>query len=209
MGPFYSGNAVRACRQLLADLLIVAWCGLAWLTSERLRESIQAMIEPGAQASARLDSVSADLQDTASEAGRLPLIGSTMSDQLRSLAEWTAALAGSGDAQLSALARAGDWAVTGVLATAIAIGLLAWAPPRIRFVRASLQLGGVGSTEGGDALLALRAMSSQPIRRLRRVHPDPVTAWRHNDPHVVRALAGLELREYGRRHRPASVRAGR
>ncbi len=204
MGPFYSGNVVRAGRQVLADLLILLWFGASWLLSVRLREEIQSMLEPGVRAAARLDHVSTQLGRTAEQTGDLPLVGSALADPLRSLAQVTGTLASTGDAQVASLARAGEWVSVGVLATAVAIGLLAWAPPRIRFVRASAQLGGVRSNAGADALLALRAMSSQPVRRLRRIHPDPVAAWRREDAEVVAALAGLELREHGWRYRPAS-----
>src|ERR687890_435369 len=43
-------------------------------------------------------------------------------------------------------------------------------------------------------LLALRAITRRPVRRLLRVAPDPAGSWRRDDREVVRELAALELR---------------
>src|SRR6266545_1699921 len=51
-------------------------------------------------------------------------------------------------------------------------------------------------------VLALRALATQPLRRLSAVDDDPVAAWRQGDPETVAALADLELRRLGlRRHK--------
>ena len=49
----------------------------------------------------------------------------------------------------------------------------------------------------GAELLAVRAMASQPLRRLARVDPAVITGWRAGDPAATEALAALELRSLG------------
>ena len=74
--------------------------------------------------------------------------------------------------------------------------LFGWLPLRLWIRRAS-----VGSAlrtgSAGRDLLALRALARQPLRRLRAIHPDPVSAWRAGDTSTLDALAGLELRTLG------------
>ena len=58
--------------------------------------------------------------------------------------------------------------------------------------------GSAARVRGVDTdLLALRAMTNRPVRRLLRVSPDPAAAWRRDDREVVHALAALELRSLG------------
>jgi hypothetical protein len=46
---------------------------------------------------------------------------------------------------------------------------------------------------------ALRALNSQPLRRLLSISADPATAWRDHDPQAMNQLAALELRTLGLR----------
>ncbi|MDN5747479.1 MAG: hypothetical protein L0H64_02980 [Pseudonocardia sp.] len=48
-------------------------------------------------------------------------------------------------------------------------------------------------------LLALRALTRVPVRRLLAVCPDPAAAWRRDDRDTVRWLATLELADLGLR----------
>jgi hypothetical protein len=75
--------------------------------------------------------------------------------------------------------------------------LVIWLPLRIRYAR--LAGAAVACRERDADLLALRALTSVPVRRLRTVTDDPASSWRRGDPDVVRALAALELRRLGLR----------
>jgi hypothetical protein len=48
-------------------------------------------------------------------------------------------------------------------------------------------------------LLALRAITRRPARRLLAVSPDPAAAWRRDDREIVHRLAALELAALGLR----------
>jgi len=45
-------------------------------------------------------------------------------------------------------------------------------------------------------------LANRPLAQLRRVHPDPATAWRIGDRAVIARLAALELRDLGLRPPP-------
>ena len=51
----------------------------------------------------------------------------------------------------------------------------------------------------GKDLLALRALATQPLRRLAALDPQIAAAWRRGDPRAVETLAALELRGLGLR----------
>jgi len=59
----------------------------------------------------------------------------------------------------------------------------------------------------GRDLLALRALTRQPLRRLVAIHPDPATAWRDHDTKALDSLAALELRTLGLRGWPPDADA--
>jgi hypothetical protein len=75
--------------------------------------------------------------------------------------------------------------------------LLVWLPVRVRYARAARSAIAVRSVDSD--LLALRAMTRLPVRRLLAVSPDPAAAWRRDDRSVVHGLAALELRSLGLR----------
>jgi hypothetical protein len=62
---------------------------------------------------------------------------------------------------------------------------------------------GLAVTPAGEQLLALRALTNRPPRKLTAISADPVGAWRREDSVTIRALAALELRAAG-----ITIRAG-
>ena len=81
--------------------------------------------------------------------------------------------------------------------------VLVWALLRVSWLRRAAALGRELDDPESQELLALRALVRQPPRRLQRLFPDPVAAWRSGDATALRALADLELAEVGLRSRPA------
>jgi hypothetical protein len=79
----------------------------------------------------------------------------------------------------------------------VLVVLLGWLPLRVRWIRRATAAVGLRDGNAGRDLLALRALANQPLRRLTRIDPDPVGAWRDGDRSTVNALAALELRRLG------------
>jgi hypothetical protein len=74
-----------------------------------------------------------------------------------------------------------------------------WLPLRIRWVRRAGSAARLRTVTAGRDLLALRALATQPLRRLLKVDPEIAALWRRGDPEAVEALARLELRSLGLR----------
>src|SRR6266702_1897848 len=107
-------------------------------------------------------------------------------------------LAGAGRDEQHAVGQLAWIAALLLLAVPVAVVLFGWLPLRLRWIRrASAAATWRTAGAAGRNLLALRALTNQPMRRLSTVDEDPVAAWRQGDPEAVAALADLELRRLG------------
>jgi len=91
---------------------------------------------------------------------------------------------GSGVAVLLAMA---------VVALPILVAVVPWLLLRLRFFRRKWTVTALAATPAGEQLLALRALTNRPPRKLVAVSADPVGGWRREDSVTIRALATLEL----------------
>lgn len=192
---FYAERPLRAARQVLADVLVVAWvvvcvqlAGAARGSIERLRGPASALTDAGA-------AVRGAFGEAARTAGGVPFVGD---DLARALGAGTGAgdsLAAAGREQLATISAVGFGAAVAVVVLGVAPVVLVWLPLRVRYAAAARS---AVTARAVDAdLLALRALSRLPVRRLLAVAPDPAAGWRRDDPAVVRDLAALELRSLG------------
>jgi hypothetical protein len=96
--------------------------------------------------------------------------------------------------------------VLAVLVTLLPIGYLAvrYLPERIRWITEAGAAARLLDQPGGEDLLALRALTNQPLSRLVRAEADPATAWREGR---TDRLAGLEIHRLGLHHRTRSSTA--
>lgn len=194
---WYAERPGRLAGQLLADLVVLVWVVVAVLVGSAVHTGVAALRGPAralADAGGRIESTFTGASQTASG---VPFVGD---DLARALTPGVDAGAG--------LARAGtDYGdAIGTLATAAGVlvplalllpVLLTWLPLRLRYARRA----GAAAAARFEApdLLALRALTRAPVRRVRAVGPDPVGAWRAGDPATVRRLADLELASLGLR----------
>ncbi|MCX2732733.1 hypothetical protein OOZ19_21050 [Saccharopolyspora sp. NFXS83] len=191
----YAQTPARAGRQVLHDLGAVAWCAVfAWL-SHRAYLAVLGLQAPGL----RMIDAGRDLErtmgDAARTASRVPLVGD---DLAGALDRGTAA----GDMLTDAGRTQVDAVSSGALAAAGLVVLLAliplvrwWLLPRIEYARAATAACEL-RTAAPD-LLALRALSTVPYRKLRAVHEDPAAAWREGSGAVIDSLAALHLARLG------------
>jgi hypothetical protein len=84
-----------------------------------------------------------------------------------------------------------------VLAIPVSLVLVLWIPARLQFINRSRTLRGLVDSHADIELLGLRALSTQPIRQLARISPNPVGDLRSGNWPVVVALAELELGSVG------------
>ncbi len=193
----YADFGPRRARQLVADIVAVAIIVLSVLAGMTVHDLIAGF----GRAFARLQDAGSGFQDTMGELGDslggIPLFG----DGVRELFENAAGAGGSladagrdGQAVVESIAVA---AGLGVAILPIAILLLGWLWPRVRFVLRARMTRSLLALEDGHALLALRALDDATAAELQRISPHPVRAWLAQDAEVVHRLAALEAREAG------------
>ncbi len=197
----YADLPGRRARQLLTDLLVVVWV-YAWV---RLGLWLHDLVEKLAAPGRKVESAGNGLADNLASAGgkidNVPGVGGSLATPFNKAADAARSLASAGHEQQQIV---GDLALALSLAlVAIPLGLVlfVWLPLRVRWIRrASAAAGLRGGTAGRD-LLALRALATQPLRRLAGLDPQIAAAWRRGDPDAVDSLAALQLRSLGLRQR--------
>jgi len=181
----YADRPARVVRQLLGDVLVVVLVYLSVRLGMAADDKVAALAGPGQEAEATARTVDDRMQDAAGQVGDAPLVGGTLAKPFESLAEASASLADSARAYQDTVADVAR--LTGlVLAGAPILLLLAvWLTLRLGWVveaSAATRLRRTGTA--GAELLAVRALASQPLRRLARVDPaSPISACtaRRND----------------------------
>jgi hypothetical protein len=81
----------------------------------------------------------------------------------------------------------------------VLFALLLWLPPLIRYARSAAAVRRIGQLDGGDDLLALRALTRLPARSLALVSDDPAGDWRKGRRRVIGELAAMEQNSLGLR----------
>jgi hypothetical protein len=193
----YADRPVIAVRQLLTDLLVVAWVG-AWIwAAVKLHDLVEQLAVPGQKVEGAGRGLADNLADAANKVDNVPGAGNALANPFDRAAEAARALADAGRQQQE---------VVGDLALALALALLVfplglvlfgWLPLRVRWMRRAGAATALRAGPAGRDLLALRALTNQPLRRLAALGPDVAAAWRDADPSTVDALAALELRGLG------------
>lgn len=197
-GPvWYAAQPSRRARQIVADLFAVLWCVVAAQGGRLLHDAVMRLGAPVVSLQEGTQAVEDQLNRLSARVADVPLVGAQLREAL------TTAGSSSGDARqvtadfLDSLARLALW-VGWLSALAVAaVVVVPWLVVRLRFVR---QVADVRRALGaGNALelLALRALTTRPMRDLLSVDVDPAGAWRRGDPVATRALAALELRDAG------------
>ncbi|MCU1661286.1 MAG: hypothetical protein QOI36_6249 [Pseudonocardiales bacterium] len=194
---FYAERPARVALQLMVDLLAIGWLVLWVLVAGAARDLILGLQGPGRTLVGAGDAMRGAFDDAARTAQQVPLVGD---DLARALGTGTGAgesLAAAGREQVETVATVASGAAIAIVLLAAMPVLLVWLPMRVRYARAARSAIAVRSVDSD--LLALRAMTRLPVRRLLAVSPDPAAAWRRDDRSVVHGLAALELRSLGLR----------
>jgi hypothetical protein len=204
----YADASPRRTRQVVGDVLFVAWL-LLWLwLANVVHDATLALAAPGR----RIESAGGDLSDKLHGAGQavegIPLVGDQVRSPFDGAGRAADQIAAAGTSQVEAVQHLAFWLAVAVAAIPVLLLVALYVPRRVRFARTA------GATQrfvDGPAdldLFALRAMAHQPVDRLAAVSDDPVRAWRDGDAGVVRALALLELRDAGLAPPPTGAAAG-
>lgn len=204
----YSDLPVRRTRQVLADLLVVAWVVLWVWVGGVVHDAVAVLAGPGRELAGAGSSFRGTMTSAGDSVDDLPLLDDRIAEPFRTAAGAGAGIEEAGNSFADAVETSA--VVLGVVTAAVPIVLVVlwWLVVRVRFARrAGAAQRFVDGAPDLD-LFALRAMANQPMERLARVTHDPAGAWRRGEPDVVRALAVLELRECGIKPPPVPAVSG-
>jgi len=193
----YSDFPARRTRQIVSDVIalaaIAAW---VWLGVFVYQLVIQ-LTDFGVQ----MEQAGAGFRETMTEAGDnlggVPIIGGGIRAPFDSASEAGAALEAAGLSQQQSVQQLATGLGIGIAVLPIAMILIIWLIPRLRFVRRASATKAQLRTGASLDLLALRALSSQKLATLAKVDADPLAGWRRGDAVIVRSLAELELKASG------------
>lgn len=195
----YGDRFGTALWQLLTDLFVVLWVWFWIRAAIRLYDLVQKLGVPGAKLETAGDGMAGGLGDAGKKVGRVPGVGDALSTPFTKAAQAAQAVADAGREQQAAVHDLALVLTGLLLVVPLGLVLFGWLPLRLRWIsRASAAASLRGGVAGRD-LLALRALATQPLRRLAAIDPDVSAAWRRGDPSTVEALAALELRGLGLR----------
>jgi len=178
---------------VIATLSIAAWVWFG-ITIYQLVSNLSAFGIQMQQAGAGFRQT---MTDVGENLGSIPLIGGGIRAPFDGASGAGAALEQAGLDQQIAVNQLATVLGIGIAALPIAMILLIWLIPRLRFVRRAGNAQAIMASKAGVDLLALRALANQRMAVIAEVDPDAMAAWRRGDETVMHRLAQLELRSAG------------
>ncbi|MEU8155538.1 hypothetical protein AB0B94_17890 [Micromonospora sp. NPDC048986] len=197
----YADRFPTAARQLLTDLLVVAWVYAAIRGALWLHDLVQKLAVPGQKLEGAGSGLADNLADAGGKVRRVPLVGDELTAPFRQAADAARGLADAGRDQQHLVDQLALALAIAVLIFPLGIVLFGWLPLRVRWMRRAGSATKLAAGPAGRDLLALRALATQPLGKLTRIGPDVAESWRRGDDATVDALAALELRQLGLRNR--------
>lgn len=193
----YSTRPGRLTAQLFSDFAVVVWTVLWLVVGLAVYDAIATIADAGRQVESGAHGIAGNLASAGHGAQHIPVVGDTISKPLDSASQAALDIAGAGHALDSAASWLAVLLAMAVVALPILIAVVPWLLLRLRFFRRKLTVTGLAATPAGAQLLALRALTNRPPRKLMAVSTDPVGGWRRDDPVTIGALVALELRSAG------------
>ncbi|MFD3330040.1 hypothetical protein [Streptomyces sp. NPDC058701] len=197
----YAQTPARRNRQVLGDLIALALMAAAVWFALAVRDAIMLLAEPGRKVETSGDSLAAALGDAGDAASDVPLVGGLLEKPLRSAADAGTGFADAGQSLQHTVDQVAALTTTALIVVPVAVVLLLWLPPRLRWIRRSATVRRLLDVPGGADLLALRALTG-PLGDLAAL-PAPAggfaDAWRRGDRQVIADLSAVALRRAGLR----------
>ncbi|NUT45790.1 MAG: hypothetical protein HOV94_00520 [Saccharothrix sp.] len=195
---WYADHPARLARQLLADLVVLAWTWLWVRVATGAGDAVRALRAPGDGLVGAGQSLTDTFGDAAAKARDVPLVGGRLAEALERGRAAGGTLSDAGDAQVRAVESTALWLTIALIAIPVTFALITWLPLRLRFARRAAVTRRLRD-QGRHDLLALQALNSLSLRDLAAFPADPVEGWRRQDPEVIRMLAARRLRADGLR----------
>jgi hypothetical protein len=193
----YATTPGRLAAQLFSDLAIFLWTAIWLFVGTAVYDAISTIAEAGRQVENGANGIAGNLAAAGRDAQHIPVVGDAISTPLTSASKAALDIAGAGHS----LDATANWLAVllalAVVAVPLLIVVIPWLFLRLRFFRRKWTVTGLAATPAGEQLLALRALTNRPPRKIAAISADPVGGWRREDPVTIRALAALELRSAG------------
>ncbi len=193
----YADLPGRRTTQILSDVFMLCWVGLWIWAGHAAGDAIRTLRGPTDSLTSAGGSFQENMSGAAVSVGGLPLVGDALSAPFNALAGTGQQLAGVGASLGSTVEAVAHGTSIVVTVAPILVVLAIWLFLRVRFIRRATATSRMLPLAGAVDLLALRALTRQPLRRLATVGPDPAGRFRTGDPEMVMRLADLELRSTG------------
>ncbi len=193
----YSTRPGRLLAQLSSDFAVVVWTALWLLVGLAVYDAVSTIAEAGRQVESGANGIAGNLASAGHGAQHIPVVGDAVSKPLTSASQAALDIAGAGHNLDTTASWLAVLLAMAVVALPILIAVIPWLFLRLRFFRRKLTVTALAATPAGEQLLALRALTNRPPRKLAAISADPVGGWRREDPVTLRALAALELRSAG------------
>lgn len=200
----YADLPGRRALQMVADLGLLGWLALCAWAGRAVHDAILGLGRPGVQLQGAGSAFRERMDQAGGRVANLPLVGDRISAPFHDVAGVGGNIEDAGSQLVAAVTHLAN--VLGWVTALVPVIMVAsvWALLRGRFVRRASAAQRFIDDAADLDLFALRAMTTQPMRKLARISEDPTGQWRRGDPQTIRALALLELRDSGLRP-PASV----
>jgi hypothetical protein len=194
---WYADSIGRRTFQVLADVFLLCFVAVCVWMGKLVHDGIATLRVPADGLTSAGDSFRENMAGAANAVGGVPLLGDGLKTPFDALSGSGQRLVDAGTSAASAVDTAAR--VTGLLVAVVPIvfALLVWGFFRVRFVQRATAASRIVGTPGSTELLALRALTRQPLRRLAPLGPDLAGRFRNGDPVLVDQLAALELQSCG------------
>lgn len=201
---WYAETRTRRTRQVVADLLVLAWVVVWVLVGRWVYSMVSALSAPADPLRSAGQGVQSRATEIATTIGETPLVGDRLTGPFEGVASAGGSLVSAGDTLESAVHRVATLVGTLTALVPVVLVLGVYLLVRLAYARRAGALARFRAADGSTDLLALRALVHQTPARLAAVGADPLAAWRAGDQEQITALAAMELRRLGLRPTPLS-----
>lgn len=199
---WYADRPLRFARQVVADVLVVAWVWFWTWLGFKVHDTIEQLRGPGDGLVSAGTGLRDTFRDAANTAGGVPLVGQQLAAALGAGTTAGSTLVEAGQGEVGMAENLALWLTVALVTGPVLVVVAIWLPLRVRYARSAGAVHRLSEQGGCDDLLALRALSHLPIRRLSRISDDPAGDWRKGRRKVITALAEAEQNGLGlRQHR--------
>jgi hypothetical protein len=193
---WYADRPNRFARQVVADVLAVAWAAFWVWFALGARDAVLTVRAPGDGLVSAGSSMHDSFGNAAGKAGDVPFVGKALADALGKGSAAGTTLVDVGNTEIQAVETIALWLAIALIAVPVAFLLITWLPLRLRYARKAGAAKALRDAGRRD-LLALHALNNLSLAQLARFDGDPLEGWRRGDEEVLAKLASHQLATVG------------